>query len=383
MILVYMLLLPVYTVQAQAAEEPLTLYFFYSPTCPHCIAEWDFLDSLPRQYPDLKIIRYQAADLEHRELLLDLLRQHNAERYLGSVPMTFVGEDFMLGFDNPESTGQAIIASIERQLGIASEPTAEKSEAAEAGDNTASLPLSIPFIGSVDPSEHSLSVLAAILGFIDGFNVCSLGALALIMGLVLALGSRKKIALLGGVFLLVTALVYAGLIFLWHQLFVFFAPHIRSMEYVVGGLAIIGGLYMIREFWHMKKHGAVCTVGGKTMSRLSARVSHLFKTNTGLVGLSLGVLIFAAAVAIIEFPCSAAVPVVFAALLSDLGLSTGAYAGYIALFVLFYLLDELILFAVAVWKLEIWLTSPKFVIIITGLGGAVLLYMGLSYIAGI
>lgn len=44
-------------VNAQATTDSL-IQFFYSPTCPHCHDEHDFLDTLEEQYPNVAIKRY-------------------------------------------------------------------------------------------------------------------------------------------------------------------------------------------------------------------------------------------------------------------------------------------------------------------------------------
>jgi len=142
--------------------------------------EKKFLNELENKYPDIKINHYLSSTSEERKLLIDLARKHNADKYIGLVPLTFIGEDFFAGFDNAENIGKKIENSIKRQLGDVEKPEEE--------DNK----LKLPIIGKIDLSKHSLFAQAIILGFFDGFNVCSLGALILILGLVLVLRSRSK-----------------------------------------------------------------------------------------------------------------------------------------------------------------------------------------------
>jgi len=47
--------------------------------------------------------------------------------------------------------------------------------------------------------------------------------------------------------------MYGLLIFLWHQLFTFIAPYIKSMEILIGILALAGGIYLLREFYKAYK----------------------------------------------------------------------------------------------------------------------------------
>src|SRR5690606_19557531 len=48
----------------------------------------------------------------------------------------------------------------------------------------------------------------ALIAFVDGFNPCSLWALSVLLALTIHTGSRKKIFLVGIVFLTVTSLIY-------------------------------------------------------------------------------------------------------------------------------------------------------------------------------
>ena len=102
--------------QDPPADGRLEIDFFYSKTCPHCIAEQTFLDKIEKKYPEVKVNRYPITDLNAQQLLKDLLAKYGAEKYFGAVPMNFVGEDFIPGFDNDEGVGKQIENSIQRQL---------------------------------------------------------------------------------------------------------------------------------------------------------------------------------------------------------------------------------------------------------------------------
>ena len=72
-----------------------------------------------------------------------------------------------------------------------------------------------------------------------------------------------------------------------------------------------------------------------------------------------GIFLFAIIITIIEFPCSAVVPVAFAGVLAQAGLSSFQYIFYISLFALFYMLDEIVVFLIAFFTMKIWLASSK------------------------
>jgi len=243
------------------------------------------------------------------------------------VPLTFVGEDFIPGFDNDEGIGKQIINSIENQL---------KSEKPTEKDKNK---INLPILGEIDLSKYSLLMQAIILGFFDGFNVCSLGALVMILGLVLILKSRPRIILFGGLYIFATAIIYGLLIFLWYQLFYYLSPVLKIMNVIVGIL--------------------------------------------GILGIIIGIIIFASIITIVEFPCSAVVPVLFAGVMAKAGLSLSTYILYLLIYILFYMLDEVIVFLIAVFTMNIKIASGKAMKWLNLIEAIVLLAMGFYYLSGI
>lgn len=361
-----------------SAEETLNIRFFESLTCAHCAAENEFLDTLEEKYPDLEILRYPVHIAENQELLNRLAKEYGIERYLGVVPLTFVGNESFIGFDNPGGVGKRIEDSYLRQL--------ERIEPDPAPDtNSGQELLELPLIGKIDPTKYSLPALTITLGFLDGFNVCSLGALVMILGLVLVLKSRKKIILYGSTFIVTTAVIYGLLIFLWYKLFSFFSSYLTLMTTLIGLIGIGGSIYFFKEFYRFKKYGPTCEIAtsNSVVSRATQKIKLVFQSPKSAWALVLAIFAFAGIVTIIEFPCSAAIPVVFAGILSDAGLSGFSYVLYISLFILFYMLDELIVFLIAAYKMHLWLTSPKFTIWITFIEAIVLGALGLYYLLGV
>ncbi len=356
----------------KAEVKEVEVNFFYSTTCSHCADEQKFLDEIEKRYPEVKINRYIYDNSIGRKKLIDLCRKYDAERYIGLVPLTFVGGEIFIGFDG--EMGKIIEESIKQQLEDAKKPS-------ESGQNIERVKL--PIIGNLAISKYSLPLQAIILGFFDGFNVCSLGALVLILGLVLTLRSKRKILLFGGIFILTTAIIYGLLIVLWYQLFIFLAPFLRTMEILVGFLGIGGGIYFLREFIRFKKHGPTCETGGKgVISRFSSKMQSTLQGSGNILLIIGGVLLFAAIITLVEFPCSAVIPVFFAGILAKLQISTFHYLSYIALFVLFYMLDEIVIFLIAFFTMTIRLASARFVTWIALIQAIVLFLLGFYYLIG-
>lgn len=328
---------------------------------------------MENKYPGIVINHYLSSDTKNRKLMIDLLVKHGAERYAGLVPLTFVGEDFFLGFDDSDGIGKKIEESIQRQLAnIEPEPVEDKNK------------IKLPIIGEVNLNKYSLFAQAAMLGFFDGFNVCSLGALILILGLVLILRSRVKILIFGGIYILTTAIVYGALLFLWYQLFYYIAPVLNIMNIFVGVLGILGGIYFFRQFLKFKKYGPTCdSAQSNIVSKFSARLQKTFKESGGIWAILISVLVFATVITIVEFPCSAVIPVLFASILANAKLSGLVYLFYIAIFIFFYMLDEIVIFLIAVFTMNIKIASGKGMIWLSLVEAIVLFGLGAYYLSAV
>jgi thiol-disulfide isomerase/thioredoxin len=365
---------PIFAQTNSPVGGKLEINFFYSETCPHCKAEQEFLDTMQEKYPQITINRYLSSNTENRKLMIDLLVKHEAEKYTGLVPLTFVGEEFFMGFDNADGVGKEIEASIQKQLGNTEpKPIEDKNK------------IKLPLIGEVDLSKYSLFGQAFVLGFFDGFNVCSLGALILILGLVLILRSRMKILLFGGAYILTTAIIYGLLIVLWYKLFYYLGPVLNIMNVLVGVLGILGAVYFFRQFLKFKKYGPTCDTAQNSsiVSKFSQKIQNTFKETGGIWGIIISIFIFAAVITVVEFPCSAVIPVLFAGILAKAQLSTLTYLFYIALYIFFYMLDEIIVFLIAVFTMNIKIASGKSMIWLSLIEAIVLFGLGIYYLAAV
>jgi len=369
---------------AQASEEQrIEVDFFYSKTCPHCKANNEFLDKVQQKYPQIIINRYLVDKPQNVILWKEFCQKYDAERYLGLVPMTFIGDEFILGFDDKEGKGREIEQAILKQIDLLKNqqrPEEAQRKQPDKGNDLVKLPL----LGKIKSENYSLPFLAVILGFFDGFNVCSLGALVLILSLVLVFRSRKRVLLFGSIYLVVTGAIYGILIFLWYQLFRFIGPYVRSLEILTGVLTLIGAGFFLRQFLRYRKYGPLCENQGKGMTfKVTQRFQDSFQRSNTLLLLVGSVLLFAALITIIEFPCSAVLPVVFASTLAQAKVHGFFYLVYLGIFLFFYLLDEIAVFLVAVFTMRLWITSGKFVTWMTLVASILLFLLSFYYFFGI
>lgn len=347
------------------SSSVLEVNLFYSETCSHCADEIDFLNKIKSKYQEVEFNYYSIA--EEKELLNSFYKEYNvSKKEVGIVPVTFIGNDYLLGFN--ESKAKQIEKTIKEEL---------KGENGSLQEDVVQLPI----IGEINTQNYSLPALAVIMGALDGFNVCSLGALVLILSLVLGFRDRKKTLLLGGIFLFTTGIVYGILIFLWYKLFSFLNAYLQILQILVGILALVGGGYFLKQFIKSKKEGVSCDFSDtKVVKKLTEKVEDSLKNSKRILVMVGSIFLFALAITVVEFPCSAAVPVVFAGILAQAELSQAVYIMYLSIFVIFYLLDEIIVFLIAVLSRKVWVMSPKVSLWFNLIGAILLFGLGLYYL---
>ncbi len=170
---------------AYADSQPVAIDFFYSPTCPHCAREENFLKGLEKTNPGIQISRFSISESDNIAVLEKKYKEYEVPvDYRGMVPASFIesaaGKKYYVGFDeNVEKNIKNCIAEFSTgdncQTGDGVASIGSSTHANLKGD------VNIPFIGNVNAGKYSLPILAVVLGALDGFNVCSLTSLVLIL----------------------------------------------------------------------------------------------------------------------------------------------------------------------------------------------------------
>jgi len=345
-------------------DEGFEVHFFYIPGCSHCDKQEPFNEKLANTYPAIQIIKHDATTPQGSALLSEKLAELGIE-YEPDFPITIFGNQVFGGWESEETTGKDIEDALEQCLaGNCPPPTGEEPQ------DTIVLPL----IGEIVLSDYSLPALAVILGLVDGFNPCAMWVLVYLISLIATLKDRKRIWLIVGSFVLASGILYFLFMTAWLNAFLFIG-FIKPVTVVIGLVALGGGILQIREFIETK--GAiVCEVTDeesrkKTMTRVQRIVSSPIT-----LGTIVGIVALAFAVNSIEFVCSAAVPAIFTHVLSLASLTTFQHYGYILLYVLFFMLDDLIIFGTAAIALSSNL-GERYAKYFRPVGATILIILGL------
>jgi glutaredoxin len=344
------------------ATETTTVYFFNDRLCSVCRDVENFLESIQENYPEMDLIVYPITDTQK---LKEIASQHGVEEYAIMSPTIFIGENFFQFREFTSHNEEMLISALEGNL---------------VEDNYSVF--KIPFLNiEVDITQLSLPFIAIVLGVVDGFNVCSVGALILVLSIVMVLESRKKIFLYGGLFIFTAVAIYGALVFFWGQLFEVLIGQLEILRLLVGLSALIGGFFFFRQFLKFLKYGPTCSgADSKIATSATSKLQKAFKGSKSFYILAGSVVFFATVITIVELPCSVGIPIAFAGILVENGVSTISYISYILLYLFFYMLDEFIIFLGAVFTKKIWFSGSKIMTWTTFIGSMVLFGLGLYYL---
>ncbi len=197
----------------------------------------------------------------------------------------------------------------------------------------------------MDLGKQSLAISTAIIGFVDGFNPCSLWVLSVLLALTLTSGSRTKIITVGVTYLLVTTLVYSLFILGVFTLFSYIG-YLKWIQVAVALVAIAFGVINMKDyFWY--KEGVSFTISDKHKPKLYKNMRDTVVTPRSLIGLIGTTAVMAAGVSLIEFSCTAGFPVIWSNIMIANDVGTLYFALLLGLYMLIYLLDEIVIFGAA------------------------------------
>ncbi len=97
-------------------EKVVQIYYFWSISCPYCRTQNKFWEEFEEKYPEVKINKYSIDISRNIENFREVAKQFGAERHLGTVPATFVGDEYFIGFDNAQGIGKDIENAVLREL---------------------------------------------------------------------------------------------------------------------------------------------------------------------------------------------------------------------------------------------------------------------------
>ena len=337
------------------------LHVFFHPDCPHCHGAIEFL----RAQPSVDFDLHDVSNAANETLLLAIAREHAVPANQLGVPFFVRGSRYLIGFESADTTGGDLLALVSDSTAI----TRPKEQ---------STTVRLPLVGAIDAVGYSLPALTVLMGLADGFNPCAMWVLVYLISLIAGLRDRGKIWWLVGSFVLASGILYFLFMTAWLNTFLI-VGYIRPLTEIIGLVAIGFGIDHLYEL-AVTRGVIVCEVdGAEQRQHTMQRIRHIVAAPVGLASLLL-VIGLAFTVNAIEFVCSAALPAIYTHALALADLSTSTYYAYVALYVLFFMLDDLFVFGFAAFAVQ-KMIDTRYAAFSRGIGGAVLIGLGVWMLA--
>jgi hypothetical protein len=311
-------------------QAEVQLYFFWSPTCPHCTAAHPFVDAIPQGRPWVRLHSLELSRHPENVRQYEAMARAVGEEVAGVPALLFCGE-MHVGWEGDEITGATVRQHLDdcRAKGGAGAglPASAKPPVAET--------INLPLIGAVDAASLSLPALTLVLAGLDAFNPCAFFVLLFLLSMMAHQKSRMRMLIIGGIFVIVSGLMYFAFMAAWLQVFQLFG-HLLWVTLVAGALAAFVGAINIKDFFLFEK--------GFTLSIPESKKPDIFRrTRRILSAENMPAMIAATAFLAIaanfyELLCTAGFPMVYTRLLTLADLSAAGRYGYLAFYNLIYVL---------------------------------------------
>jgi glutaredoxin len=345
-----------------ARSRSVEVHYFWGRGCTHCAAARAFLDELEtRLGTQIEVHSYEVwFNPENKKIMDQFAAEYNINA-LG-VPILFIGNQAWVGWREHMRTEIEDMVSLYLQQGSSAVPSEN------AG-------IHLPFLASVDVSTQPLLLTTALIAFVDGFNPCSLWVLTLLLGIVVHAGSRRKAAVVGITFLIITAATYG--LFIAGLLNVFaYVGYLRWIQVVIGAFALAYGLINLKEFFWFHQ-GPSLTISERHKTGIYKGIRRIMNRNS-LAGTMGATAAIALGATLAELPCTAGFPVIWSSILASQSVNSWIFAMLLLAYLLIYLLDELAVFFVFVFTMQVGRMEEKHGRLLKLAGGAVMVALALA-----
>ncbi len=345
------------------SKNDLNLYLFYGRECPHCEDLLNYLEPYIKDKDNIKLYKYEVwhdqKNLEKLEEVHKIMTDSNS-----GVPYLVIGNTGISGFSE-KLTPDKITSSIEYyshvkfvdKVGIYLGVVDENTDSSEDNKKDLDSNMNIPIFGKKDVKKFPILLSAIVIGLVDGLNPCSMWILIFLISMLLGMENKKRKWALGITFLLSSGLVYFLFLISWLNL----ATLLNDIIYIrtaIATVAMVFGFSSILKVVNQKDDGCE-VVDSKNRKRIILSIKKIIKEKSFIIAL-LGIVALAAAVNVVELLCSLGLPVMFSEILAVNNVNLTSKILYSIIYILSFLLDDIIIFIIAMKTMEIKAISNKY-----------------------
>lgn len=345
-----------------------TFYFFYSYRCPHCKAAHPFIEKMKKEYPNIAFKELEVLKIpENRQLFMKMIKERGIRG--GGVPTFIFGEKFVVGFQEGHH-GKLIREMIDMQLASHGKESCEDEKCKKCSENI----IDVPVLGKIDAKMVSLPSFTFIIGLLDGVNPCAMWVLMFLLTLLVNAKSRKKLIMVGTVFVVSSGVVYFLFMTAWLNIFTFMG----MASYVTIGLgfvALLMGAINIKEFFFFKK-GVSLMIPEKAKPKLYEKMRKVINNNNFWLSL-VGTVTLSFFVNLIELGCTIGLPAIYTRVLSIQDITPSIKYFYMALYNAYYVIPLAVIVGLFVITMGKYRFEEKHAKVLKLVSGILMLSLGL------
>lgn len=330
-------------VEPGADGEPVVhLYFFWSLGCPHCVEAQVFVEAIPAARPWVRVHAFEISRHPANARLYAALADEAGQRAQYVPALLFCGT-MEAGWAGAATSGQGLLAALDACR-------AARGSRATPGATSVPQPpaLTLPLLGELSPGRYSLPVLTVLIAGLDAFNPCAFFVLLFLLSMLVHQKSRARMLAIGGVFVLVSGLMYFAFMAAWLNLF-HLLGQLAWVTATAGGVALLIGLINVKDFLGLGR--------GVSLSIPESRKPAIYRRTRGILAagsvpaMLAATVLLAIAVNFYELLCTAGFPMVYTRLLTLHEPGTSARYAYLALYNLVYVIPLAVIVTVFAFTL--------------------------------
>jgi len=339
------------------ATQTADIEVFVREGCPHCAKAELFLQKLKRDQPKLNIVVHDVVQEPFALRQLEGLVQQQAIGTL-RVPAFQINGQLIVGYADEITTGQLLRNALTQVQSRKNPDTTgscgvEQLQTCEAGMQKPAKPPEpyfLDFLGHrLSLDEVGLPLFTLAMGLLDGFNPCSLWVLLLMISLLAPMSDRWRMFAIAGTFVAVEGLAYFVFMAAWLNLFLFIGIS-RISEIGIAAIAMLAGLINLKDF-RFYGRGFSLSIPNVAKPGIYARMRRILYAQN-LTGAIIGAVLLAILVQMVEFMCTSGFPALYTRILTLKQLDSWSYYGYLLLYNLAYMFDDIIILTIGIVTLS-------------------------------
>ncbi|WP_228375575.1 glutaredoxin family protein [Methylomonas denitrificans] len=343
-----------------AAESPVDIEAFVRDGCQHCQQAEQFLADLQREQPDLRIVVQNISQAPTALARLQLLAE---SRQAGPIrlPTFLVRGEYIVGYSEQANSDDLIRNALRAGARQTDVSGAEADSCAVQASESCDVPLNQPAVPEpevfavnlfgrrISLDEVGLPAFTLAMGLLDGFNPCSMWVLILMISMLAPMHNRPRMLAVAGTFVAVEGLAYFVFMAAWLNLFLLIGLS-RASELAIAGIAVLAGAVNLKDFWAFGV-GVSLSIPAAAKPGIYNRMRRILQAEN-LLGAILGAVVLALLVQIVELLCTSGFPALYTRILTLRELKGLDYYGYLLLYNLAYMLDDVIVLGVGIVTLS-------------------------------